>query len=106
MLDQDQLHSIGWNHPRLGRIEELACPQHENAVLDALKTLGIGCTGRPAVASGECLRCAHDGQRPFSFLSGAADRTETPTVIVLARQVTDLTAENQRLRAQLAAPPY
>lgn len=49
--------SMRWDHPRLGRIHELLCDTHEKAVLGALKTLGVGCTGERYSGNDGCARC-------------------------------------------------
>lgn len=71
-MSEDELHRIGWNHPRLGRISEVACPMHEGEILAALRVLGIGSTGRQSEPHTVCLRCAHGGQRASRFLPTAA----------------------------------
>ena len=60
---------IEWEHPNRGFIQELACTWHTTYVTSALRILGIGCAATPAT-DGLCLRCAHDGQDPRTYLSG------------------------------------
>jgi hypothetical protein len=67
----NELHLIEWTHPRLGRISEVACAEHEGHILAALRTLGIGCSGELTHAPGAtCLRCLHSGEPPRQFLRG------------------------------------
>jgi hypothetical protein len=47
-----------WHHPRLGRVRELLCDDHDQAVLSALRTLGIGSGGQQFSGEAECMRCA------------------------------------------------
>jgi hypothetical protein len=52
------MESVGWDHPHVGRVEEVVCTIHGRAVTEALRTLGIGCIGTecrdPEAA---CYRC-------------------------------------------------
>lgn len=62
---------ISWDHPRMGRIGEVACRAHAREVLAALNTLGVGCIGEPAAPGSACLRCTHAGERARVFLPTA-----------------------------------
>lgn len=75
-----EMKEIEWNHPRLGRIREIACHVHAGEVLAALGTLGIGSGGTPVKAGATCLRCAHAGQRARVFLptAVAVDEPDLP----------------------------
>jgi hypothetical protein len=72
------LHLIEWEHPRLGRLGEVACSSHADRILASLDFLGIGGVGRLAPAGMTCLRCRWGGQ-PYNFLRLAviADTEET-----------------------------
>jgi hypothetical protein len=48
---------VAWTHPKREVVEPL-CKRHEAQVLNALMTLGLGCTGEKAPAGTACLRCA------------------------------------------------
>lgn len=51
---------ITWTHPSKGEIEEIVCSRHEQEILKAVHTLGMGCSGE--WAKGICLRCQHGDQ--------------------------------------------
>lgn len=53
---------IQWNHPIKGRVTEEVCKEHEQEVLGALQTLGIGCTGTYGKID-ICFRCIYSGYR-------------------------------------------
>lgn len=64
---------MSWDHPHLGRIVEIVCPDHEREVLRALEALGIGCTGRPYSNGDEpCGRCINRRVRPRAWLRAKA----------------------------------
>lgn len=58
---------MSWRHPTLGRIEEPACAVHEQAILAAVRTLGMGCGGE-AFESMQCARCANEGRDQRTWL--------------------------------------
>lgn len=56
-----EVHLLEWRHPRHGRIREVVCLRHEGDVLRALKTLGIGSTGRE-FGDAPCRRCMAESE--------------------------------------------
>ena len=51
---------IEWNHPRKGRIAEEVCEEHEKELLNALRTLAIGCSATYSKRD-ICWRCTYSG---------------------------------------------
>ena len=60
--------NLEWDHPHIGRLMEPVCKMHERGVLQALTTLGIGCTARKAGEQDLCLRCLAPGRPPRVLL--------------------------------------
>ena len=52
---------VEWRHPRHGRILDVVCERHEQDVLQALKTLGIGAIGRK-FGDSPCRRCIAESE--------------------------------------------
>lgn len=66
---------MSWTHPSHGLIEEPACAVHERAILMAVRTLGMGCSGE-AFESMQCARCANEGKDQRTWLpSYVVDRS-------------------------------
>lgn len=66
---------LEWTHPHRGRIVEEVCPEHEQQVLQALKTLGIGCSGTLGKL-GLCWRCIYAGFQFRQFV----DQIDMPAI--------------------------
>lgn len=57
-----------WDHPHIGRIEEVLCRSHDSEVLAALRVLGIGSMATDDSSGTPCARCRAGHTPPRQFL--------------------------------------